>query len=188
MSDPASTHVRDRTARCVGKLKGVSVDHSRESGYPAFLTTWRGEVRERAVTTRRKPSAPATRLLDFSRNTAFFPGARRKPSRIPRFSRLTSHESRLFPAFPRPSSLPCSSHSKPHQPVFTNHYPLTFDTKHESRPFFVCFDRRVLRNAGWVTSESGGRPIDRGNGLPRLSSLYPGWPCTCSPIQPMSKR
>ena len=23
------------------------------------------------------------------------------------------------------------------------------DTKHESRPFFACFDRRVVRNAGW---------------------------------------
>ena len=29
-------------------------------------------------------------------------------------------------------------------------------TKHESRPFFVCFDRRVVRKAGYVSPRSGG--------------------------------
>ena len=34
---------------------------------PAFLTTWRGEVRERAVRTRREPGVLANRLLHPSR-------------------------------------------------------------------------------------------------------------------------
>ena len=29
------------------------------------------------------------------------------------------------------------------------------DTKHESRPFFACFDRRVVRHAGWCPAPPG---------------------------------
>ena len=67
--------------------------------WPAFLTTRRDEVGERAVRTSRKPGGGKRREPLGACNTAF----------------KVFHESRV--------------------------------TKHESRPFFACFDRQVVRNA-----------------------------------------
>ena len=44
------------------------------------------------------------------------------------------------------------------------------DTKHESRPFFACFDRRVVRHAGWC-------PRAARTAVPAARSML-GWACS----------
>ena len=115
--------------REVACLSGRSADALRESPrgamftdaeatgctWPAFLTTWRGEVRERAVRTRRKPGGGkrreplgarnmACKVFHESRNKAFTvhrpsdisSGANQAPAHGFHESRVTKHESRLL--------------------------------------------------------------------------------------------
>ena len=108
--------------------------------------------------------APATRPVEFSpatnHATWFFPcppaaPRRATPSPANRFSRITRHGfyaflptiSHDFPVFPGPPHPPGQgsarrSHRQHGRSGFLR------DTNHESRPFFACFDLRMVRHAG----------------------------------------
>ena len=75
-----------------------------ESTWPSFLTTRRGEVRERAVRTRRESDGGKRRTQAYftvHRSSDISSGANQAPNQ--RFSRNTRHESRPFSRVLRPS-------------------------------------------------------------------------------------
>ena len=81
-----------------------------ENFQPARPATWRGEVRERAVRTRRQPPAPATWPLRFAGPQTFLPGANQAVAHGFHESRDTKHESRPFYRVLRPS---CGEKGRP---------------------------------------------------------------------------
>ena len=109
---------RGRIPESVHRIRTVR-DSSRREAQPAFVTTWRGEVRERAVRTRRKPGRGKRREpLGARRRTCWIasftprvskhclpgsPAIRHfswsEPGSRPWFSRITRHETRITAFF-----------------------------------------------------------------------------------------
>ena len=94
----------------------------RRKNWPAFLTTRRGEVGERAVRLRREPGGGKRRAQAYLNSTLSTASKRNEVLAVVSRASFLGHESRIT-AF------------------------MLF-TKHETRLFFACFDRRVVRNAG----------------------------------------
>ena len=117
------------------------------NGEPAFLTGWRGEVRERAVTASREPGAGKRDAQ--MELTGWFP-SRATPSPANRF--FTRHETRNT-AFPHAALEP-----QPRRPPgfwVTRHE--TRNTKHESRPVTKLpesYRRAVSRGFGVTNHET----------------------------------